>query len=1214
MTVLADPAAGTEYVVDDVGEFWNVIYDTPLYSGDIITITNDIIWADAIIINDISITFNLINDANLTIETNSSNGLAVYTGGEVLLTGTGDFNIISESSHSTGVFADSGCSATVTNVTAIGEASCGTFAYGGGSITVLNNVFSSGLESYATQAVDGGNITVGGIAMADGGGCTGAYAFEGKIFIGGNVEVSGTTCSAVRVGDNGEITVGGDVTATGDACKGVISTSSGSNSSAIVEGNITASGKDCFGVTAEFGDSSILVGGTVNASGENCRGVNAIDGDATVNGSASINGNNSYAVYADGTSMIHVGQNAVASGSGVYALYVNAGSEVSVGRDVNVFATGILQSYGVYEYGGTTAIGGDIVGSGNGIICAYADYGGTLTVSGSAISEGHNSRGAIARDAGSSVTIEQNVTATGNYCYGAFASENGRITVNGSITAGAIAITDTGVSGARAETGGMVTVNGNASAIGSQSQGAFASDPGSYVVIGQSVMATGEYCHGVSLIGGGAATVNGNIAINSDYGIGANMYINSSVIVNGNIVANGIDSCGVVADHSSTATVGGIITSSGTNNRGVSADNGSVITVDGSVNASYPIILNGLNLDTFTPTVIGIYLVYKQSSKMATIRIRLPLMPIINTNPVDITKMENEQAVFTIAATVSDGGTLHYQWQKSTNGGSTWNNIPSATNTSYTTAALSAGDNGNQYKCSVRNYKNGTYSPYAYSNSATLTVNPLNTLISISTPSAITGLTNGTVKTAAALGLPTEATMVTNGGNMSASINWDVASCAYNAASTGAQTFEVTGSAILPTGVVNTNSVSLTISISVSVMGKATSSSGKSSPKSESKANIVIMDMAALNAAFNKAEATRDGVKHITIQIPEIKNVKQYALELPASILNAEEEEKRIEMTGKIGSITLPDDMLRGAGIDNAEKVRISLGEGDTSGLSQELQERIGSKPVIELKLTAGNKAVEWNNPDAPVTVAVPYIPTAEELQDPEHIVIWYIDGKGNLVEIPSGRYDAKTGRVLFNITHFSQYAIAYVTKTFDDLGNSAWARKPIEILASKGIVAGISEREYAPKSKITRGDFLCFLIRALNIETNFEGNFDDVGSDAYYYKEIGAAKKLGITAGTGKNRFYPDAEISRQDMMVLTGRTLIMLDKINQEKEGPSLVRFTDSSKIAVYAKDSIESLVREGLITGSGSRLNPRANTTRAEAAAFLYKIYEKYNQPVQ
>jgi len=176
-------------------------------------------------------------------------------------------------------------------------------------------------------------------------------------------------------------------------------------------------------------------------------------------------------------------------------------------------------------------------------------------------------------------------------------------------------------------------------------------------------------------------------------------------------------------------------------------------------------------------------------------------------------------------------------------------------------------------------------------------------------------------------------------------------------------------------------------------------------------------------------------------------------------------------MTSKIGSITLPDDMLRGAGIDNAEKVRISLGVGDTSGLSQELQERIGTKPVIELKLTAGNKAVEWNNPDAPVTVAVPYTPTAEELQDPEHIVIWYIDGKGNLVEIPSGRYDAKTGRVLFTTTHFSQYAIAYVTKTFDDLGTAAWARKSIEVLASKGIVAGISEREYAPKSKITRGD-----------------------------------------------------------------------------------------------------------------------------------------------
>ncbi len=1214
MTVQADPAVGTNHVVSNEDDLEIALAN--LSSGDTIELAGNIIYTkpSGISIDGISITF-ILGEYDLDVINNAGTALYVVNGGEIVLTGSGELNVTSEGDYFSGVYVGADSSATVTNSTVIGDYSLGAYADNGGSLTVTENVSSSGIESCAVKAFFGGTITVGGITAATGGGSIGAYVYEGRISIEGNVEASGTICSGIRV-DSGEITVGGDVTAAGDACNGC--SSNGSSSRIHVGGNITATGNDCFGTIAEW-EGSILVEGTINASGENSRGAYAMyGGSVTVGSSVATDGNGSRAVYANGIdSMILVGQNAVATGLGIHAVYADFGGTARVGN--NVLADGIGQSYGAYTDDGTISVGGDItVGNGIHSKCAFAENGGTLTVSGSAIAEGEDSHGAYAKGFNSStmlyssVMIGENVTVVGDQCYGAHASEGGTVIVNGSVTAGGIG--NTGAVGAGADNGGIVKVNGNAAAIGSQSRGAFASDTASYVAIKQSVTATGEYCKGVLADNVGTVTVNSNISIEGDYGIGANTDDNGMVTVKGNIRANGVDCSGVVADHSSTATVGGIITSSGTNNRGVSADNGSIITVDDSVNASYPIILNGLNLDTFTPMVSGIYLVYKQSGKTTTIRIRLPLTPVINTNPVDITKMENGQAVFTIAATVSDGGALHYQWQKSTNGGSNWVNIPSATNTSYTTEALSTGDNGNQYKCGVRNYKNGAYSPYTYSNAATLTVNPLNILISISTPSAIAGLANGTAKTAAALGLPTEATMVTNGGYISASINWNVSSCAYDAASTEAQTFVVTGSAILPTGVVNTNSVSLAISISVSVMGKATSSSGKSSPKSESKANIVIMDMAALNAAFNKAEATRDGVKQITIQIPKIKNVDQYALELPASFLTAKEETKRIEMTSKIGSITLPDDMLRSTGIDNAEKVRISIGAGDTSGLSQELQERIGSKPVVELKLTTGDRSVEWNNPNAPVKVAVPYTPTAEELQDPEHIVIWYIDGKGNLVEIPSGRYDAKTGRVLFNTTHFSQYAIAYVTKTFDDLGNSVWARKPIEVLASKGIVAGISEREYAPKSKITRGDFLCFLIRALNIETNFEGNFDDVGSDAYYYKEIGAARKLGITAGTGKNSFYPDTEISRQDMMVLTGRTLMMLSKIKQENASSSLGRFTDSSKIAEYAKVSIDSLVGEGLITGSGSKLNPRANTTRAEAAAFLYRIYEKYNQPVQ
>jgi hypothetical protein len=47
----------------------------------------------------------------------------------------------------------------------------------------------------------------------------------------------------------------------------------------------------------------------------------------------------------------------------------------------------------------------------------------------------------------------------------------------------------------------------------------------------------------------------------------------------------------------------------------------------------------------------------------------------------------------------------------------------------------------------------------------------------------------------------------------------------------------------------------------------------------------------------------------------------------------------------------------------------------------------------------------------------------------------------------------------------------------------------------------------------------------------------------------------------------------------------------------------------VADYAADSIAALVKEGLIVGGGGKVNPLGNTTRAEAAVFLYRIYGKF-----
>jgi len=73
---------------------------------------------------------------------------------------------------------------------------------------------------------------------------------------------------------------------------------------------------------------------------------------------------------------------------------------------------------------------------------------------------------------------------------------------------------------------------------------------------------------------------------------------------------------------------------------------------------------------------------------------------------------------FLTTATVASGATLSYQWQISTDAGSTWTNINGATSTTLSLSGLTSGDNGKRYRCAV----SATGATTVFTQSAILTV------------------------------------------------------------------------------------------------------------------------------------------------------------------------------------------------------------------------------------------------------------------------------------------------------------------------------------------------------------------------------------------------------------------------------------------------------------------------------------------------------------
>jgi hypothetical protein len=368
-------------------------------------------------------------------------------------------------------------------------------------------------------------------------------------------------------------------------------------------------------------------------------------------------------------------------------------------------------------------------------------------------------------------------------------------------------------------------------------------------------------------------------------------------------------------------------------------------------------------------------------------------------------------------------------------------------------------------------------------------------------------------------------------------------------------------------------------------------------------------DAAGLDKAFEQSKPDLNGIKTVIVDIPEIKDVHTFDTIFPIEFFTEKNQEKSIMLRTEIASIDMPCNMLSGSGLSGSEKMTLNLKEGDKGSLSEEARRSVGNRPLIQLTLKLGGKQVDWKNPSAPVTVSIPYEPSATELAHPEAIVIWYVDGSGNPVCVPNGRYDAKTGTVVFQTTHFSTYAVAYHPMNYEDVASGAWYQEAVSFIAAREITGGTGNGKFSPNNKLTRGQFMVMLMKAYGLEPDIgvtagTDNFADAGN-TYYTGYLAAVKRLGLSEGIGNNLFAPEREITRQELFTLTYHVLKSIGELPEGDSGKTLTDFSDSGGIAVWAEEAMTTMLAGGIVEGSGGKLSPAGTTTRAQMAQVIYKL---------
>ena len=371
---------------------------------------------------------------------------------------------------------------------------------------------------------------------------------------------------------------------------------------------------------------------------------------------------------------------------------------------------------------------------------------------------------------------------------------------------------------------------------------------------------------------------------------------------------------------------------------------------------------------------------------------------------------------------------------------------------------------------------------------------------------------------------------------------------------------------------------------------------------------------AIVDALLDKIDSDGGSKKNDLIELAI--DTKPGSNELKISILQndmqkiIEETDAHLGVTSPFISIIFDAKALET--ISDAESggtVVISAGIVNNSSLSESDQAKVKDRPVYDLTVMNGaTKVYEFNGGHA--TVTIPY--TLQPGENPNAVVVYYLADDGTLKTV-RGRYDSVLKSVVFKTTHFSNFIIGYNPVGFADIGEDAWYKNVVGFIAARGITSGIGENKFGPENKLTRAQFLVLLMNAYQINTQNQGetnqikNFTDSGN-TYYTEYLLAAKSLGIVSGVGNNMFAPEKEITRQEMFVMLYNALKVINEIPMATINKELSNFSDEVQVADWANEALSNLVKAGIVGGSNNYLNPTSNTTRAEIAQVLYNLLSK------
>ena len=171
----------------------------------------------------------------------------------------------------------------------------------------------------------------------------------------------------------------------------------------------------------------------------------------------------------------------------------------------------------------------------------------------------------------------------------------------------------------------------------------------------------------------------------------------------------------------------------------------------------------------------------------------------------------------------------------------------------------------------------------------------------------------------------------------------------------------------------------------------------------------------------------------------------------------------------------------------------------------------------------------------------------------------------------------------------------------FSDVAENRFYYEPVLWAAENAIAQGYEDGTFQPEGNANRAEVVTFLWRAAGCPepTSSENPFKDVAEGRFYYKAVLWAVEEGITKGVEADKFAPEAECSRGEIVTFLYRVAE-----TPEAAGDNPFKYVEKGR---YYYDAVLWAVEEEITNGvEADAFAPAKACTRGEIVTFLYRFY--------